>query len=87
MPMNLILPSPRNATSSPTESFSSRVAREGLAWNCTTSRWSVRIRLRLCSTPARTFARVNTCSPNPPVPPSGCTAQPHLLARKNWSRR
>ena len=43
------------------------------------------MRFRLCSTPARTFARVKTCGGRSPG--GGLTGQPHFEARKNSERR
>ncbi len=87
MPMKRILPSSRRATSSATESFCCSVLQAGLAWNWTASTWSVRMRRRLCSTPARTFSRVKVCSRNAVGAPSVATAHPHLEVRVNSSRR
>src|SRR6202011_3508824 len=62
---------------------SSRVCCDGEEWNCTTSRWSVFIRTRLCSTPATTLSRVKTCCPRWPRGAGGApTRQPPLLARR-----
>ena len=49
-----------SSTVSRAPSFS-RVCRDGEMWNWTTSRWSVRMRARLCSTPSRMLSRVKTC--------------------------
>src|SRR5262245_25566343 len=58
MPMNRSFPACCNSSTASRAPCSSSACLDGDPWNCTTSRYSVCIRLRLCSMPARILSRV-----------------------------
>ena len=88
MPMNRTFPSSRSAIRVGTVSSASSWARLGDMCTWTRSSRSVPSRRRLCSTPARTLAALQSCG-NGGVAPGGGgpSRQPHLEARKYSSRR